>query len=85
MSFQVIVKHGDHTWDAIGPNTRSAMFRVGEHMERGHDMQVAQASVEIRNLLLFGDSAESAKELLEGQGFEVTIKELSQGANHEHS
>lgn len=79
MSVQVIVKHSARSWDAISTNNRSALYRVAQHMVHGHDVEVAHVGVEILNLMLFGGSVVSAKELLEAKGFEVTIKELNQG------
>ena len=79
MSVQVVVKHLGRNWDAIRPNERSALYRVAQHMVHGHDLEIAHVGVEILNLMLFGGSVVSAKELLEAKGFEVSIKELNQG------
>lgn len=79
MSVQVIVKHGDRSWDAIRPDERMALYQVGVHMEKDDDLTIFIIGRSIADRISQSKDLNTIKDWVTSRGCVITIKELNQG------
>lgn len=79
MRIQVVVKHGDRVWDSIRATEVNALNRIGQFMAAEDGLEEFVVGVGITNRITSKKPIESIKEWLTSRGYEVIIKELSQG------
>lgn len=81
MPVQVVVKHGDRSWDSIGPDERMALYQVGVYMEKDNDLTIFIIGRSIADRISKSKDLNTIKDWVTSHGCVITIKELNQGAN----
>lgn len=76
---QVIVKHGDRTWDSIRGSEDMALYQVGIYMEKDDDLTTYIIGRGIADRISTNKPIDSVKEWLASSGYEVIVKPLNQG------
>lgn len=74
MAYQAIATQDDRSWDSIRDGEREALFKVAEYMSKDIDSEVVMAARTIKSKLIFGIDIETIKQLLQAEGFTITIK-----------
>lgn len=74
MAYQAIANQDDRSWDSIRDGEREALFKVAEYMSKDIDSEVVMAARTIKSKLIFGIDIETIKQLLQAEGFTITIK-----------